>query len=248
MSLDACAGIVRRGDPDRFLAAMATPVADRAVLFPIYAFNVEIARAPWVASEPAIAEIRLQWWRDALDEISSGGNVRRHEVVTPLASVLDADGARLLDDLILARRWDVYNDPFADAAEFSTYLDRTAGNLVWSTARASGVTGGEAAIRDIAWASGLANMFLAVPELVARGRNPLIDPDPQSIRDLAGQGLRRLASAEPGKRARAALMATWRAKPLLKRAVRNPGCVLRCGLRQAEISRRAGLILRTLRH
>ena len=39
--LNACADLVRRADPDRFLAAMASPVAARSALFPIYAFNVE---------------------------------------------------------------------------------------------------------------------------------------------------------------------------------------------------------------
>ena len=38
MSLDACAEIVQRGDPDRFAAVMAAPTAARARLFPLYAF------------------------------------------------------------------------------------------------------------------------------------------------------------------------------------------------------------------
>ena len=104
MSLAACAELVRRGDPDRFLAAMAAPPAARNVLFPLYAFNVEVSRAPWVTPEPLIAEMRLQWWRDALAEIAAGAPVRRHEVTTPLAAVLDAEGARLLDALVEARR------------------------------------------------------------------------------------------------------------------------------------------------
>ncbi|MCB1311397.1 MAG: squalene/phytoene synthase family protein, partial [Sedimentitalea sp.] len=64
--LDACAGLVQRGDLERFMATMAAPVAARRVLFPLYAFNLEVARAPWVTQEPVIAEMRLQWWRDAL--------------------------------------------------------------------------------------------------------------------------------------------------------------------------------------
>ena len=83
--LTACAQLVERGDPDRFAAAMAAPVRARAVLFPLYAFNLEVARAPWLTQESMIAEMRLQWWRDALEEIRAGGLVRRHEVVTPLA-------------------------------------------------------------------------------------------------------------------------------------------------------------------
>jgi len=40
MSVQACADLVRRGDPDRVLATMAAPMAARAVLFPPYAFNL----------------------------------------------------------------------------------------------------------------------------------------------------------------------------------------------------------------
>ena len=88
MTIEACASLVRDGDPDRFAAAVAAPVPARAVLFPIYAFNLEVARAPWVTAEPMIAEMRLQWWRDVLSEIEAGGDVRRHEVATPLGAAI----------------------------------------------------------------------------------------------------------------------------------------------------------------
>ncbi|MFN3209661.1 MAG: squalene/phytoene synthase family protein, partial [Roseovarius sp.] len=76
MALDpdimACAGLVHRGDPERFAATMAAPVPAREKLFPLYAFNVEVSRAPWVTQESMIAEMRLQWWRDVLEEIRTG--------------------------------------------------------------------------------------------------------------------------------------------------------------------------------
>ncbi|MEL7216333.1 MAG: phytoene synthase, partial [Pseudomonadota bacterium] len=45
MSWTACAELVRTGDPDRFLAAMTASVEGRARLFPLYAFNLEVAKA-----------------------------------------------------------------------------------------------------------------------------------------------------------------------------------------------------------
>src|SRR6056297_4029883 len=112
--LTACARIVERGDPDRFASAMAAPVAAREALFPLYAFNIEVSRATWVTAEPMIAGMRLQWWADALEEIAVGGTIRRHEVVTPLARVLDAEGAALLIGLVEARRRDTERAPFGD--------------------------------------------------------------------------------------------------------------------------------------
>lgn len=244
MSLDACAELVARADPDRFLAAMAAPKMARRVLLPIYAFNVEVARAPWVTQEPMIAEMRLQWWRDALDEIASGGTVRRHEVVTPLADVLDADGARLLDGLVAARRWDITHDPFEDADAFETYIDATTGHLTWAAARALGAQD-EASVRVIAQGSGLANWFLAIPALEAAGRVPLVDGRPQAVRALAEQGLRRLRS-RASRAARPALLATWRARALLRQAKADPTRVAEGTLGQSEFHRRSSLLWRSL--
>ena len=247
MSLQACAELVRRGDPDRFLAAMAAPPQARTVLFPLYAFNVEVARAPWVTEEPMIAEMRMQWWRDALAKIAHGGPVRRHEVVEPLAAVLDGDGVKLLDRVVEMRRWDIYRDPFEDDGHFTEYLDATAGNLSWAAARALGATEGEAALRDAAWAGGLANWFLAIPDLKARGRKPLPDGRPAAVRALAIEGLARLARARLGGPGRYAALWTWRARALLSQARRHPARVAEGRLGQSEFVRRGSLLLRSLR-
>ncbi|MEL7127664.1 MAG: squalene/phytoene synthase family protein, partial [Pseudomonadota bacterium] len=125
----ACARIVERGDALRFRTVMAAPVRARAALFALYAFNVEVSRAPWVTQEAMIAEMRLQWWRDALQEIAEGQAVRSHEVTTPLADVIAPDTAAMLDALVAARRWDIFRDALVDEAHFYAYLDETAGHL-----------------------------------------------------------------------------------------------------------------------
>ena len=53
MSIADCAALVEKGDPDRFLATMSVPVAAREVLFPLYAFNVEVTRAREILDERA---------------------------------------------------------------------------------------------------------------------------------------------------------------------------------------------------
>ena len=169
--LNACAAMVERADPWRFRAAMAAPVETRKLLFPLYAFNVEVARAPWVTQEAMIAEMRLQWWRDALEEIAKGGPVRRHEVTTPLARALAPEDAELLDELVAARRWDIYKDPFEDAEHFARYIDQTAGHLMWVAARRLGATQ-EAIVRDAAYATGIAAWLCAIPNLEEAGRVP----------------------------------------------------------------------------
>lgn len=246
----ACADLVRRADPERFLAAMAAPVAARHVLFPIYAFNVEVSRAPWLTQESVIAEMRLQWWRDVLDEIAQGAAVRRHEVVTPLARVLDSTGAALLDSLVAARRWDIYRDPFEDAAHMRAYLEQTAGNLMYAAARALGPVGAEV-VRDAGYAQGLANWLRAIPALEQAGRIPLTDGRPEAVRTLALGGLDRLRRARAGRGdvcvpARAALLPAWIAGPVLRRAAAVPGRVADGGLDPAPGRSRLALMARAM--
>ena len=64
---DAVAASARSGEPDRYLAALLAPPDARPHLLALAAFSSELARVPsLVTREPAMGEIRLQWWRDAL--------------------------------------------------------------------------------------------------------------------------------------------------------------------------------------
>ncbi|MDV4145659.1 squalene/phytoene synthase family protein [Shimia sp. FJ5] len=248
--LGACALIVQKGDPDRFLATMAAKPAAREVLFPLHAFAIEVARAPWVTQEAMIGEMRLQWWRDALEEIGSGGRVRRHEVVTPLAAWLDPEGAAVLDAAVEARRWDLYREPFEDEAAFAAHIDATTGGLFWVAARALGAAQ-ERVVRDFAYGVGVANWLLAIPDLEGRGCFPLVDGRPEAVAELAREALAQLlaARAQRGAVSRAAgqaLLAGWQAEGVLRRALEAPGRVASGDLAASEFARKAGLMRRAL--
>ena len=222
----ACARIVERGDPLRFRTVMAAPVASRAPLFALYAFNVEVARAPWVTQEAMIAEMRLQWWRDALEEITQGRPVRSHEVTTPLADMLSPETAAMLDQLVAARRWDIYRDAFEDAAHFDAYINETAGHLMWAAALTLGAApAAEDAVRDVAYAAGVAAFLRAVPALADAGRIPLIDGTPDGVRALAERAQQRLSRPKVSTEARAARWPAIGARATLAQAVRDPMAV-----------------------
>lgn len=269
MSLQACADLVARGDPDRFAAAMAAPVAARRVLFPFYAFNLEIARAPWVTAEPLIAEMRLQWWADALDEIAAGGPVRRHEVTEPLAEVLAPGDTVLLQRNIDARRRDARGEPMANVQELRGYVEDTSASLMWAVTRAlepehdwgppvhlledpdNDRTMNRTAVGrafSIGGAQGLANYLLAVPEFLARGRNPLPDMSEAAYDKLLGDTIAlseegQYMQAKPPRRAeRIAGLAAWRARGILMRARRDPSAVPEGRLEEAPIRRNLALL------
>src|SRR5581483_4773128 len=70
---DAVLQSARAGEPDRYLAALLAPAAARAHLLALAAFSSELGRvASAVTREPLMGEIRLQWWRDALEPGASG--------------------------------------------------------------------------------------------------------------------------------------------------------------------------------
>jgi phytoene synthase len=98
--------LVRRVDPDRWLSSRFIADADkRADVIALYAFDHELARASKVASNPLIAEIRLTWWREALDEIYGGKVVRAHPAARALGVAVRRRGLGRgpLDDMIDAR-------------------------------------------------------------------------------------------------------------------------------------------------
>jgi 15-cis-phytoene synthase len=241
----ACATLVEKADPERFRAIMSAPVATRPVLFALYAFNVEIIRAPWLTNEPMIAEMRLQWWRDALAEIGDGGIVRRHEVVDVLATVIDAQAATVLDGVVAARRWDIYTDEFEDEAAFDTYIDQTSGALMQVAARLLGPAD-PAVVGDFAYGAGVANLLRALPVLRDRGRAPLPDPSLAGISALARRALARLDRARAGRlgisgSAGAALLIGHAARPVLRRAIGAPQAALKGGLELSPLRQSARL-------
>ncbi|WIY24902.1 squalene/phytoene synthase family protein [Parasedimentitalea psychrophila] len=246
--LKSCAELVQKGDVDRFQAVMAAPVATREVLFTLYAFNVELSRAPWASSESMIAEMRLQWWRDMGNEIASGKSVRRHFIGTPLARLLRPELATTIDAMAEARRWDIYRDPFADEAEFDGYIDATSGGLMWMAAASLGAAD-EAVVRDFAYGVGVAKWLQAIPKLEAQKRVPLLDGTPDGVRALACKALERLMNARAaGGRvspsAGVALLAGWQAEAILRQIIQQPERVALGALGQSEFRRRAGLIWR----
>ena len=240
----ACAGLVERGDPDRFAAVMAAPAPQRPGLFVLYAFNLEVARAPWATQEPLIAEMRVQWWADVLAEIASGAGVRRHEVATPLSRLLDAEGARLLMPVVEARRRDAAREPMADVATLRAYLAETGGALLWAAARALG-SAQEARARAAGTRSALANYLLAVPEFLARGVNPLPAMTEAEFAALL-RGHLEGVSGQTDRPLRIAELACWRAPGILRRALRDPAAVPEGRLGGPEVLRRLTLLRRGL--
>ena len=139
--LTACGEITRANDPDRYLCALFAPPQEREALFAILAFNHEVAKTREVVSETMLGQIRLQWWREAIDEILAG-KPRQHEVVLSLAEAFEAFNLErgAFDAILDAREADLEDAPFQTNDDLISYARGTAGALSRITLRIQGVS------------------------------------------------------------------------------------------------------------
>jgi phytoene synthase len=140
VSLSPIAAFARAHDPDRFLAALFAPPERREAIFTLIAFNHELARAREAASNPIAALIRLQWWRDALEEARVGKQARRHEVAAPLHAAITAGSLdpAALGAMIDAREAEAEEAGIPTEVDFVAWLRGTAGGFAYAAGLAFG--------------------------------------------------------------------------------------------------------------
>ncbi|MBZ6074796.1 phytoene/squalene synthase family protein [Microvirga puerhi] len=125
-----CEALVREADPDRFWASQFAPADKRPHLHALHAFSYEIARVRDSVREAMLGEIRLQWWRDALQG-EARGDVRANPIVAALDDTIvkfKLPRAALVD-LIDARIFDLYDDLMPTLNDLEGYCGETASSL-----------------------------------------------------------------------------------------------------------------------
>jgi NADH dehydrogenase [ubiquinone] 1 alpha subcomplex assembly factor 6 len=193
------AELVRRHDHDRFLVSLFMPAERRDAVWALLAFNLEIARVREAVSQPIIGQIRLQWWRDAIDEIYTGKPPRRHEIVQPLAAAIEAHRLTRthFDTLIDGREFDLGDEPPADLASLERYLEQTSSRLIDLQLEILGVEAPAAfeAARAVGIAWGLVGLARALPFHGAHGRIYL----PADLMAAAGVDRENLLAGKPSQ-------------------------------------------------
>jgi phytoene/squalene synthetase len=197
---DACAAAVRKHDPDRYFSALFAPADKRPFLFALYAFNHELAHIGESVREPMIGEIRLQWWREALDG-ARAGTPRNHDVVRAMAATLASVDLPndLFDAMIDARQFDLMSGTFGDDEKRDAYLYATSGNLM---RLASSILGGSDRHDELARECGVAYGLTGLLRNQARNSpRRFLDPEgePHAIRDAIAHLARARKLPKPGK-------------------------------------------------
>jgi phytoene synthase len=90
-----------------------------------------LARVAQLAREPLAQEIRLTWWREALDELAAGGRARGHPVAAALGAAV---ARRALPPAPLVGmievRFEAIDSPPVGAAARLRWIDETAGAVM----------------------------------------------------------------------------------------------------------------------
>ena len=122
----ACRDFVREHDKDLFLATLFAPEPAQPHLFALHAFAAELARIPVLVNDAQIGEIRLQWWADTLasPDLGEGSG---HPVAEGLTSAIRVHGlpVEALQQMIEARRFDLYADAMPDMTALEAYFGET---------------------------------------------------------------------------------------------------------------------------
>ncbi len=129
-----CALEVKKSDYYRYLCCLFIPESLRWRAFAIYAFNSEIAKIKDVVSEPMMGHIRLQWWRDAIDEIYSGNSPKKHKhnISEELYKVISEVKVpkHFFETLIDAREADIDFTGYETIENIEEYLSSTSSTLL----------------------------------------------------------------------------------------------------------------------
>ena len=171
---DHCGALLHAHDRDRWLGALFAPERSRKHLHALYAFALEIARIRENVRDPAPGEIRMQWWIDAI-EGETRGDVGAHPVANALIDTIFTFQLprAAFTDLIEARRFDLYDDPFPDVEALETYCGHTS-SLLFRLATIILSDGREPGGADAAGYAGVAyaltGLMRAFPFHAAQGR------------------------------------------------------------------------------
>ena len=188
----------RQLDRDRYLAALLAPQHARDSLMALAAFHGEIARVPLTVTEPAIGDIRLQWWRDAL--LTPAGTATGNPIADAMRETMreHALSGEVLIEIIDAYAHMLEAGTMTTTAAIEAHIEATQGVVF----RAAGQVLGSAAapvgsmLAAAAQSYGRVQLLRALPLLVSKGRNPFGDADiAASVQSLLTQAKAELAKA-----------------------------------------------------
>lgn len=132
----------RKSDYDGYMIRNFIPKFRQDAYDALRAFNLELVRLPELVSNPTIGQMRMQFWRDAVNNTFAGKPPKEpimillHKVLTELAETHDSSPNSIrfwLLRLINTREKYMDNRPFTSLAALEEYAENTYSTLMYST-------------------------------------------------------------------------------------------------------------------
>ncbi|XP_043922503.1 NADH dehydrogenase (ubiquinone) complex I, assembly factor 6 isoform X2 [Protopterus annectens] len=144
---DYCVELVRKRDYEGFLCSLLLPAESVSSAFALRAFNVELAQIKDSVSQKSIGLMRVQFWREVLDDI-----YKDHPTQQPVAK-----------ELLKEKNLD--NHVFRNLQELETYSENTQSSLAYLMLETLGVKDVQAdhAASHIGKAQGIVTCIRATP-------------------------------------------------------------------------------------
>ena len=216
--------LLQTADPDRRLAALFAPAQTREALLALYAFNHEIARIPESVSEPLIGEMRLTWWREALEALyADPSRPRRHDVLEALAGLTERLPVEEMLALIEARREDLEPAGPDTLAAVEAQVGARAAGLMRLALRLCAPEADPELAETAGRAWGLVGLLRAFPLGQARARPPFRADLHEAVLQAAEQAVEPLKAASPPAEAFPALGYASLARGYLRRLPSDTG-------------------------
>ncbi|KAJ3567701.1 hypothetical protein NPX13_g6678 [Xylaria arbuscula] len=187
-----CISQLRQSDNDSLLIRNFIPKSRRDAYDAFRALNLELVRLPELVSNPTIGQMRVQFWRDAINNTFAGRPPKEpimillHRVLSHLAETSpESNPASIkfwLLRMISTRAKHMDNRPFPSLSALEDYAENTYSTLIYSTLAALSVqsTHMDHLASHIGKACGIAAVCRGIPVLASAGP-PVKSPDGANV-------------------------------------------------------------------
>lgn len=139
-----CVNQLRQGDYDSYLIRKFVPRSAQDAYDALRTLNLELARLPETVSNPTIGRLRMQFWRDTIDNTFAGDPPREpisillHKAINDLAQRTGSSRSTMSIKFWLSRFIDTRdkymdNRPFTSLAALEDYAENTYSTLMYMT-------------------------------------------------------------------------------------------------------------------
>ncbi|CAG8440960.1 4292_t:CDS:2 [Dentiscutata heterogama] len=168
-----CSDLVRKHDPENYLVSMFYPKHLQKVYYTIRAFNLELVMVRDSVSNPQIGKIRMQFWRDTIDNVFKG-KPPQQPIAQALFNALETCRLsplffkRVIDE----REANLDDLPYFSIKDLESYGENTASCLLYLHLESLNVKDMQAdhAASHIGKAIGIVTILRAFPYLASKRR------------------------------------------------------------------------------